>query len=67
MLRDRPFMLRDRPFTLEGAGDDGPSDDVQAGRGRSVVVDGEGLWHVPLAGDQRKARVDDVQVRVEDG
>jgi hypothetical protein len=52
---------------LEGAGHDGSSEDVEIGGRCAVVVDGEGVRDVALVRDEREARVDDVQVRVEDG
>jgi hypothetical protein len=51
---------------LEGAGDDGSAGDVETGGRGAVVVDGERVRDVALVGDERNARVDDVEVAVED-
>jgi hypothetical protein len=52
---------------LEGAGDDGSAGDVKGRGGGAVVLDGEGVRDVALIGDEGESRIDDVQVRVEDG
>ena len=46
------------PFTVE---------DYRAATAWIEVVGGEGVRDVPLVRDEREARIDDVQVRVEDG
>ena len=51
---------------LEGAGDDGAAGDVELRRARAVVGDRERLRQEALVGDQREARIDHVEVRVED-
>ena len=51
---------------LERTRDDCAAGDVEAGGRGAVVVDGERVRDVALVGDERKARVDDVEVAVED-
>ena len=51
---------------LEGPADDGAARDVQPGDPRAVVGDRERLGQEALIRDQREARIDHVEVRVED-
>ena len=51
---------------LEGAGDDRAARDVQVRGAGAVVGDRERLGQVALVGDERKPRIDHVEVRVED-
>ena len=51
---------------LEGAGDDRAARDVELRGPVAVVGDRERLGQKALVGDQREARIDHVEVRVED-
>ena len=53
--------------SLEGAADHRTAEKLLARQARAVIGTSEGLGEKALVGDQRKARVDDVEMGVEKG